>query len=485
MTESPGAQPAGEQDQYDVIVIGGGAVGEVLAQRVVQRGLSAILVEAELLGGECSYWACMPSKALLRSGEALRAAQAVPGAAEAVTGQLDPAAVLSRRDAFASNWDDSSQMEWAEGAGITVLRGRARLAGPKRVVVEPADQSPARTLEARHAVGLCVGSKPTIPPIQGLREIRPWTSRDATSAKQPPKRLAIIGGGVVGCELAQAWSELGSHVTLLEMGDRLLPAMEPFAGDYVGRALRDRGVEVRTSTTVRMAAREDGEPITLTTDRGDITADEVLVATGREPNTGDVGLETVGLEAGARLQTDDSCRVTGVEGGWLYAVGDVNGRALFTHMGKYQARLCGEAIAARAHGEHASPVAWSPYAATADHQAVPAVVFTDPQVATVGLTEERARDTGVMVRAVEYDIGDVAGAKLRADGYAGHAKLVIDQERMVPVGFTAVGPDVGELLHAATVAIVGEVPLDRLWHAVPSYPTISEVWLRLLETYGM
>ncbi|GAA2760913.1 dihydrolipoyl dehydrogenase family protein [Actinopolymorpha rutila] len=482
---------------YDVIVIGGGAVGEVLAERVVKRGLSAAIIEAELLGGECSYWACMPSKALLRSGEALRAAKNVEGATEAVTGELDVAAVLARRDSFTNNWDDSNQREWANGAGITVLKGRARLVGPKRMVVRMNDSGDGdgaeRTLEARHAVAACVGSFPRIPDIPGLREVRPWTSRDATSAKEAPRRLAVIGAGPVGSELAQAWNDLGSQVTLLVAGDRMLPTLEPFAGEYVAKAHVEAGIDVRTGVTVqsvtRLAGTGGGEgdegPISIQTDQGEIVVDQILAATGREPSTGDLGLETVGLEPGTWLDVDDSCRVNGVEGGWLYSAGDTNHRALFTHQGKYQARICGDAIAARAQGEHAAPVAWSPYAATADHGAVPAVVFTDPEVAMVGLTEQAAIDQGITVRVAEYEIGNVAGASLYADGYTGHAKLVVDQERLVPVGFTAVGPGAGDLLHAATVAVVGEVPLDRLWHAVPAYPTVSEVWLRLLETYGM
>ncbi|MFD2077486.1 dihydrolipoamide dehydrogenase [Actinopolymorpha cephalotaxi] len=486
---------------YDVIVIGGGAVGEVLAERVVKRGLSAAIVESELLGGECSYWACMPSKALLRSGEALRAAKNVKGASSAVTGELDVPAVFERRDSFTKNWDDSSQREWADGAGITVLKGRARLDGPKRVVVRLNDGGDGagdnggeeRTLEARHAVAACVGSLPRIPDIPGLREIRPWTSRDATSAREAPRRLAVIGAGPVGSELAQAWNDLGSEVTLLVSGDRMLPSLEPFAGEYVAKAHTEAGIDIRTNITVqsvtRLAGTGGGEgdegPLSIKTDQGEIVVDQILAATGRAPSTGELGLESIGLEPGTWLDVDDSCRVSGVEGGWLYSAGDTNHRALFTHQGKYQARIAGDAIAARAKGEHAAPVAWSPYAATADHGAVPAVVFTDPEVATVGLTEQAAIDQGITVRVAEYDIGNVAGASLYVDGYSGHAKLVVDQERLVPVGFTAVGPGAGDLLHAATIAIVGEVPLDRLWHAVPAYPTVSEVWLRLLETYGM
>ena len=476
---------ATDNDRYNVVVIGGGAVGENLAQRVVMRGLSAALVESELFGGECSYWACMPSKALLRSAEALRAARAVPGAASAVTGNLDVRAVLERRDGFTSHWNDSSQVEWAESAGITVIRGAARLDGTRRVVVQPPDNAEPLVLQANHAVAVCTGSRPAIPPVPGLPEARPWGNREATSAKEPPERLAVLGGGVVGCELAQAWASLGSQVTLLELADRLVSTLEPFVSPLVTKALEAAGVDVRTGVEVTRVNRDGDGPITLTTESGDVTADAVLVATGRTANTNELGVESVGLRPGAWLEVDDSCRVTGVEGGWLYAAGDVNHRALFTHMGKYQARIAGDAIAARAKGDHAAPVAWSPYAASADHHAVPAVMFTDPEVATVGLTEQQASDQGMTVRAVEYDIGQVAGAALRADGYAGHAKLVVDQERLVVVGFTAVGPEIGELLHAATVAVVGEVPLSRLWHAVPAYPTVSELWLRLLESFGM
>ncbi|GAA5026218.1 dihydrolipoyl dehydrogenase family protein [Actinopolymorpha pittospori] len=470
---------------YDVIVIGGGAVGEVLAERVVKRGLSAAIVEDALLGGECSYWACMPSKALLRSGEALRAAKTVKGAAEAVTGSLDVQAVLERRNSFTSGWDDSGQVKWAEGAGITVVRGRARIDGPRRVVVRQSDGAGEQVLEARHAVAACVGSAARIPPVPGLREAGPWTSREATSAKEAPRRLAILGAGPVGCEMAQAWSDLGSEVTLIEMRDRLLSALEPFVGKYVAKSLTEAGVTVRTGTTVQSVTKEGDGPIHIATNLGEVVADVVLCACGREPQTQDLGLETIGLEPGSWLDVDDSLRVNGVEGGWLYSAGDANHRALFTHQGKYQARIAGDAIAARARGEHAAPVAWSPFAATADHQALPAVVFTDPEVAIVGLTEQRAREQGMTVKVAEYEIGNVAGASLRADGYTGHAKIVVDQERLVIVGFTAIGPGVGEILQAATVAIVGEVPLDRLWHAVPAYPTMNEVWLRLLETYGL
>ena len=234
---------------------------------------------------------------------------------------------------------------------------------------------------------------------------------------------------------------------------------------------------------VTAARREPDGSVVVTAGDVEVHGDQLLVAAGRRPRTDDVGLEVVGLEPGRTLTTDGSLRVEGVEGGWLYAAGDVNGRALLTHQGKYQARACGQVIAARArgNGDADPPAPWSRFAATADDAAVPQVVFSSPQVASIGLTEAAAVERGVRVWTAEHDLGAVAGAALLRDGYQGWAKLVIDADRRVVVGATFVGPDVAELLHAATIAVVGEVPLDRLWHAVPAYPTISEIWLRLLD----
>ena len=470
---------------FDVIVLGAGPAGENVADRVARGGLTAALVESELVGGECSYWACMPSKALLRDAEALAAVRALPGARAALgDGKLDVAAVLARRDSFASHWSDEGQVGWATGKGIEVVRGHGRLAGPLRVLVEhDGEQS---ELVARVAVVLATGSGAAVPPVPGLAESRPWTSREATSSSSVPRRLVVLGGGVVGCEMATAWRALGSEVVLLQRGPRLLPEMEPFAGERVEAALRGLGVVVRLGVTVTAAARPGDGPTTLTLDGGEeLEGDVVLVATGRFPRTADIGLDSVGLSPGAYVGVDDTLRAAGVGDGWLYAVGDVNGRRLLTHMAKYQARLCGDVIVARARGEHPGAQPWSPFTATADARATPAVVFTEPQVASVGLTLDSALAQGITARAVDYDIGDVAGASLFADGYSGQARMVVDEQRRVVVGATFVGPAVSDLLHAATVAIVGEVPLDRLWHAVPSYPTISEIWLRLLETYGL
>jgi pyruvate/2-oxoglutarate dehydrogenase complex dihydrolipoamide dehydrogenase (E3) component len=467
-----------EAATYDVVVIGAGPVGENVADRAVQGGLTAVIVESELVGGECSYWACMPSKALLRSSSALRAARRLPGAREAVTGELDVAAVLARRDEFTSHWKDDGQVAWLDGAGIDLVRGHGRLAGVR--VVEVSHDDGITTLTARRAVVIATGTAALLPDIPGLRAAEPWTSREATSVQAVPGRLAILGGGVVGTEMATAYASLGSSVTLLTRHG-LLNQQEPFAGELVGAALRESGVDLRLAARVRSVERTAAGSVRLSLgDDETVEADELLVAIGRTPRTDDLGLESVGLKPGDWLEVDDTLRVND----WLYATGDVNHRALVTHQGKYQARAAGDVIAARAAGKPVRDEPWGAHVATADHQAVPQVIFTDPEVATVGLTAAAAEQAGYRIRAVDYEVGSVAGASLHADGYQGYARMVVDEDRQVLLGFTIAGPDVAELLQAATIAIVGEVPLSRLWHAVPAYPTISEVWLRLLEAYG-
>ncbi|CAN5534232.1 NAD(P)/FAD-dependent oxidoreductase [soil metagenome] len=460
---------------YDLIVIGAGAVGENIADRAVQGGLTALLIESELVGGECSYWACMPSKALLRSGIVLRAAQAVGGAREAVTGELDVAATFARRDGFTSNWDDAGQVKWVEGAGIALVRGHARLTGEKQVTVD------GTVYTARHAVAVSVGSDPLLPDIPGLAEVAPWTSRDATSAESAPKRLAIIGGGVVGVEMATEYQSFGTQVTIIARTG-LLGTQEPFAGELVTASLEKFGVTVLRGVETTSAHR-DADGVTLRLDDGStVVADEVLVSIGRVPRTGDLGFENVGLTPGDWMDVDDTMLVKGFD--WLYACGDVNHRALLTHQGKYQARAAGDVIAARALGTGVHDNRFGKHAATADHEMVPQVTFSDPEVASVGLTAAAAEKAGYDIRIVDYNLGWVAGASVQADGYEGQARMVVDEKRKVILGVTFVGQDVSELLHAATTAIVGEVPLDRLWHAVPAYPTMNEIWLRLLETYG-
>jgi pyruvate/2-oxoglutarate dehydrogenase complex dihydrolipoamide dehydrogenase (E3) component len=480
-------------DVWDVVVVGGGPPGENAAQYAIQGSdRTAVIVEAERVGGECSYWACMPSKALLRPVEVLDAARAVPGVP--VGERLDVEAVLARRNAFAHDLDDSSQVEWATTNRIDVVRGRGRLVGERRVEVSTGTGT--RVLTARLAVVLATGSTARLPDVPGLPAALPWTSRDVTNLHEVPGRVAIVGGGVVACEAATWLAALGAEVTLLVAGRRLLERTEPFAGEMVVERLAHKGIRVRFGTRVERVERPDAGPavtghrhggeVRLRIDGAESVVDEIVVATGRTPATADLGLETVGLQPGGMgfLPTDAHGEVAGVDGGWLYAVGDVTGRALLTHQGKYQARIAGAVIGARAMGLPLDgEEAWRfrNRVDGSDGAAVPQVVFTDPQVASVGRTEREARDAGLEVRVIDYDLGAVAGAALQRDGYSGRARLVVDERAGVLVGVTFVGPDVAELLHAATIAVVGRVPVTTLWHAVPAYPTVSEVWLRLLE----
>ncbi|MGW5848645.1 dihydrolipoyl dehydrogenase family protein [Streptomyces sp. NPDC055254] len=472
-----------EAVEYDVVVLGGGPAGENIADRTRAAGLSTALVESELIGGECSYWACVPSKALLRPVLARAEARRVPGLAAAVQGPLDTASVLAHRDYWTGHWKDEGQVDWLGSIGADVYRGHGRLYGVRKVSVS-SPEGEHHVLTARHAVVVATGTRAVIPDLPGIAGARPWTSREATSAQQAPGRLLIVGGSVVAAEMATAWQGLGSQVTVLVRGGRLLPRMESFAGELVAESLREAGAVVRTGVAVEAVVRDGSTgPVTVVLEGGEtLEADELLMATGRTPRTEDIGLDTVGLTPGTWIEVDDSCRVPGHD--WLYAVGDVNHRALLTHQGKYQARIAGAAIAARAAGTSAPDTgAWGAHAATADTRALTQAVFTDPEAAAVGPTLAEAEREGHRVRAVDYDLGKVSGAGLYADGYRGRARLVVDLDREIVLGATFVGPGAAELLHAATIAVVGEVPIDRLWHAVPAFPTISEIWLRLLETY--
>lgn len=445
---------------FDVVVIGAGPAGEVAAGRLGEAGLEVALVEEHLVGGECSYYACMPSKALLRPGQLLAEIGRVPG----VRGDgLDVPAVLARRDEVIHGLDDSGQLPWLEQRAVTLVRGRGRLDGNQRVGVG------GDVLVARRAVVVATGSGAAMPPIPGLKEARPWGNREATTRKEPPESLVILGGGVVGVELAQAWVSLGTRVTVVEGQSRLISREEPFACEQVGAALREAGVDLRTGTKAVSVSR-NGEVTVRLEDGTSASGEELLVAVGRRPATDGLGLETVGLEAGKAIEVGENLRSVAHE--WLYAVGDANGRSLLTHMGKYQARLAAAAIL----GKDMRLVSDGPLS--------PRVIFTDPQVAAVGHTLASAEQAGLKVRALDVATSANAGASFVGRNAPGTSRLVVD-ERGVIVGATFTGVEVAESLHAATIAVVCELRLEQLVHAVPCFPTRSELWLSLLEAYGL
>ncbi|MGD7789359.1 dihydrolipoyl dehydrogenase family protein [Propionibacteriaceae bacterium Y1700] len=452
-------------DTYDVIVIGAGPAGEVAAQRVREGGLTAVIVERRLVGGECSYYACIPTKAVLRPIHAVRAAQRLQG----VTGaELDVSEVLARRETWVSGRDDSGQAEWLDSAEIDLVRGEARLTGEREVRVDD------RVLTARQAVIVATGTRAAIPGISGLAEAAPWTNVEATSVHTLPSRLVVLGGGVVACEFAQIFAALGSAVIMVERGDRLLGRLDEIASEAVLEALRADGVDVRLGVQATSVGRTDGLVTVGLDDDTTITGDELLCALGRTPNSDDLGLDELDVDLADPPE-------------WLHAVGDASGRVALTHMGKYQARAIGDLIVARANGavDAADEERYGRFSDAAIDTATPQVVFTDPEVASVGPTFAEAKESGRNVRAVEVPMTAASGAALQADDYTGTARLLVDTDTELIIGATFIGQDAAELVHAATVAIVGEVPLPRLWHAVPSFPTMSEIWLRLLEEYGL
>jgi pyruvate/2-oxoglutarate dehydrogenase complex dihydrolipoamide dehydrogenase (E3) component len=532
-----------EQRHYDAIVIGSGPSGRTVAQRLAKNSFSVALVEDELVGGDCAYWACIPSKALLRPPEALTEAREVDGSRQAAQGPLSVKSTLTRRDTFVNHWNDDTLTKMLQEDGVEIVRGQGRLDGPRRVIVISNNNKDytrsdntnnsnnnsrafTKVLVANHAVVLSTGSSAVIPSqIQGLVEAHPWTSRNATSANKAPRSLAIIGDGAVACEMAHAWWALGTkEVIIISKHRRILDKYEPLVSDRLAEVFKQRGVSIHYNVNVKEVKRtnhtskeQNGSSVQVILDDGNtVTAEELLVAVGRKPKTDKLGLETVGLKPGDWLDVDDTCLVKGVDEGsnsskWLFAVGDINHRALLTHVGKYQGRACSTAIITHARGTHnilsnntyhdnsgansttnsnsnaANNCTFDSsnmWLAKSDHMAVPQVIFTDPQIASVGLTEESARSLKINVRAVDSDISTLPGAQLHTDGYDGRAKIVVDEDRHVMVGATFIGPQVGDLIHAATIAIVGKVPLNRLWHAIPSFPTVNEVWISLLEKYG-
>ncbi|KAI9725372.1 MAG: Dihydrolipoyl dehydrogenase [Chrysothrix sp. TS-e1954] len=473
---------------YDVIYIGSGWSANVSASRLIKAGLSAVMVESELFGGDCPFWACIPSKALLRPGEAFQEAAGVGGVRQRldISKGLDVGGVLERRNAWTANWQDDKMITPVyEGFGATLVRGQGRLTGVKTVEVTNSTGGSV-TLHARQAVVVCTGSYASIPDIPGLVDAKPWTPREVTSANSIPNHLVVLGAGAVGCEMASAYSQFGKKVSLICSASEILPKVDQEAGAIVRKRFEKQGVDVYLSTTVTKVQRDASGVVTIHVDgKQPIMADEILVAVGRKSRTEALGLEPFDIKVdGSPIPVEEDLSVASVPGHWLYAAGDVNGRALLSHTSKYHGRILADDIIARLNGHAKAPSAWASNAATADQVAVPQVVFTLPEIASVGLTRKAAAKSGRKVREVT-SMARTEGAELRMDGYEdGWAQWIVDETSNKLLGATFVGDNVTDLLHASTVAIVGGLTLDRIAHAIPAFPTMSEVYLNLLEAAG-
>lgn len=443
--------------QVDLIVVGLGPGAEALVTGAVEAGLSVLALEKHLVGGECPYYGCIPSKMMVRAGDALAEAGRVGQVAGEATVVPSWTPVATRiAEEGTSHWDDAIAVSRLEDAGATVVHGVGRLTGPRQVEVTRPDGS-TTSYTAATGVVLNTGTRPAAPPIDGLDGTPYWTNRDAVQVSELPGSLVVLGGGPIGCEMAQVFARFGVRVTLVQRGDTLLSGDEPEAGALLEEVLVGEGLRVMTGASATAVSYSDGA-FTLTLDSGEaIVADKLLVAAGRTPNLDDVGLETVGLDpSAATLDTDERLRVAGAEG--LWAIGDITGEGAYTHVAMYQAAIALRDVL----GQEGAP---------ASYHAVPHTTFTDPEVGAVGLTEEQARDAGLSVRTGSVQLDQTSRGFTHGVGARGLIKVVEDADRGVLVGATAMGPAGGEILGFLAVAVHAEVPVSTLGTMIYAYPT--------------